>query len=108
MHCIGCGDDISKIPSKRRSLCSDSVVDPGPRKQAQENPGRMCKPCFTQFWNYQNLLAQLEKKKLSLALQRFDLTDSKISALEQRIQIIYTSYAVDFGILRESPGSYIN
>ena len=30
MHCIGCGDDISKIPSKRRSLCSDSVGDPGP------------------------------------------------------------------------------
>ena len=29
MHCIGCGDDISKIPSKRRSLCSDSVGDPG-------------------------------------------------------------------------------
>ena len=30
MHCIGCGDDISKIPSKRRGLCSDSVGDPGP------------------------------------------------------------------------------
>ena len=33
-YCIGCGDDISKIPSKRRSLCSDSVGDPGPGKQA--------------------------------------------------------------------------
>ena len=30
MHYIGCGDDISKIPCKRRSLCSDSVGDPGP------------------------------------------------------------------------------
>ena len=66
---MGCGDDISKIPSKKRSLCSGSVGDPGPRKQAlysawisllskqlqlqgisisdttidQENPGRMCK-----------------------------------------------------------------
>ena len=70
MHCIGSIDDISKIPSKRRNLHSDSVGDPGPRKQAlcawisllraiaaarddttidQENPGRMCKPCFTQF-----------------------------------------------------------
>ena len=28
MHCIGCGDDISKIPSIRRSLRSDSVGDP--------------------------------------------------------------------------------
>ena len=28
MHCVGCGDDISKIPSKMRSLCSDSVSDP--------------------------------------------------------------------------------
>ena len=28
MHCIGCGDDISKIPSIMRSLCSDSVGDP--------------------------------------------------------------------------------
>ena len=28
MHCTGCGDDISKIPNKRRSLCSDSVGDP--------------------------------------------------------------------------------
>ena len=27
MHCIGCGDDIYKIPSKRGSLCSDSVGD---------------------------------------------------------------------------------
>ena len=27
MHCIGCGDDISKIPSKRRNLRSDSVGD---------------------------------------------------------------------------------
>ena len=35
MRCIGgCGDYISKIPSKRRSLCSDSVGDPGPQKQA--------------------------------------------------------------------------
>ena len=82
---------------------SDSV-GPGPRKQAlvhgflcmiskqlqlqvisindttigQENPGRMCKPCFTQFLNYKKLLTQLEKK-LSLTVLRFDLTDSKIS-----------------------------
>ena len=86
MHCIGCGDDIFKIPSKRRSLCSDSVGNPRPQKQAhcacisllskqlqlqgisicdttidQENPRRMCKPRFTQLWNYQKLLTQLEK-----------------------------------------------
>ena len=34
MRCIGGGDDISKIPSKRRSLYSDSVGDSGPQKQA--------------------------------------------------------------------------
>ena len=46
MYCIGCGDDISKIPSKRRSLYSDSVVDPGPRKQARRIQGE----CATLFY----------------------------------------------------------
>ena len=135
MHCIAYGDDISKIPSKRRSLCSDSVDDPGPRKQAlcawisllskqlqlqgisiisdttidQENPGRMCKSCFTQFWNYQKLLTTQFEKNLSLALRRFDLTDSKISECAgEGIHIISTAYTVDCGILHESPKSYIN
>ena len=77
MHCIGCGEDISKIPTKRRSLCSDSVGDLGPQKRAlcawvsllskqlqlqgisisdttidQENPGRMCKPSFGTIKNF--------------------------------------------------------
>ena len=63
----------------------------------------MCKPCFTQFWNYQELLAQLEKK-LSLELQRFDLTDSKISECTgEGIHVISTAYTVHCGILHESP-----
>lgn len=98
MYCIGCGDDISKFPTRRRSLCSDSKGDPEPREQALsgwitllsmqlqlqgisihdttidlENPGRMCKPCFKLFLNYQKLHIELEKN-ISVALLQIDFT----------------------------------
>ena len=49
MHCIGCGDDTSKIKSKRRSLCSDSVANPGPRKQARRIQGECASLVFHSF-----------------------------------------------------------
>ena len=97
MYCIGCGHDISRKSSKdRRNLGSGSISDPEPRKLVMsawtsllnkqlslqgisidhttidlDNPGRMCKTCFTQFGTYQKLITQLEGK-LSVALQKLD------------------------------------
>ena len=98
IYCVGCGVDLSQLSSRdRRNLNSDSTGDPVLRKQALsgwrfllckklqqqgisidditydlENPGKMCKHCFTEFKKYQNLQVELEGR-LSVALQCIEL-----------------------------------
>ena len=98
MYYIGCGHDISRKSSKdgRNIIGSGSISNPEPRKLVMstwtsllnkqlnlqgisidhttidlDNPGRMCKTCFTQFGTYQKLITQLEGK-LSVALQKLE------------------------------------
>jgi len=105
MDCVGCGCDISKKSSKdRRNFGPGSTGDPEPRKLVWsawtsllnkqlslqglsidqttidlENPGRMCKVCFTLYGNYQKLITELEGK-ISVALQKLNYTLKESSA----------------------------
>ena len=105
MDCVGCGCDISKKSSKdRRNFGPGSTGDPELRKLVWstwtsllnqqlslqglsidkttidlDNPGRMCKVCFTLYGNYQKLITELEDK-ISVALQKLNYTIKESSA----------------------------
>ncbi len=105
IHCVGCGNDISKSSRGRRKLGPDSTGDSASRNQALlgwkflikkqlqeqgiphekvmvdlDNPGKMCKHCFNEFKKYYNLQIQLESSLLA-ALQLIVSSGSDVSTI---------------------------